>query len=223
MANIAESDRLRSMRLLLVTISILVALPIQADDALKEVIVTAQRHKQSAQDVPIALTALSGADLRSLGVRQASDIAASVPNVIFTAPYGEEAQPTFAVRGVTTSDYSQNQSSPVAMYVDEVYMSVGALQALQTYDLARVEVLRGPQGTLYGKNATGGAISFYTRNPSLDSYDGFVTVGGGNYSDKTVQAAYGGPLISNKLGIRVAGFYEKRDGWMDSIVPGVRP
>ncbi|MFK9307197.1 TonB-dependent receptor plug domain-containing protein, partial [Escherichia coli] len=75
------------------------------------------------------------------------------------------------------SDYTQHQSSPIAMYVDEVYKSIGAVQSVQTYDLDRVEVLRGPQGTLYGKNATGGAVSFYTKDPSLQSYEGYVTAG----------------------------------------------
>src|SRR5256886_14440483 len=114
-----------------------------------------------------SITAVSAADLESRGVRQAGDITADVPNMLLNSPYGPEAQPTFTLRGVTTQDFSENQSSPVAMYVDEVYKSVGAVQALQNYDLDRVEVLRGPQGTLYGKNATGGAISFYTKNPSL--------------------------------------------------------
>ncbi|TLZ19026.1 MAG: Plug domain-containing protein, partial [Gammaproteobacteria bacterium] len=135
---------------------------VRADTALEEVVVTAERRSEKAQDIPLAITAVSAADLESRGVRQAGDITADVPNLLLNSPYGPEAQPTFTLRGVTTQDFSENQSSPVAMYVDEVYKSVGAVQALQTYDLDRVEVLRGPQGTLYGKNATGGAISFYT-------------------------------------------------------------
>src|SRR5438067_3004156 len=109
------------------------------------------------------------------------------------------------------------------MYVDEVYKSVGAVQALQTYDLDRVEVLRGPQGTLYGKNATGGAISFYTKNPSLTAYDGYLTAGAGNYSAYSVEGAVGGPVIDNEIGWRAAVMYEKRDGWVRSVVPGVEP
>src|SRR5438105_949497 len=155
---------------------------VRADAALEEVVVTAERRTEKAQDVPVALTAVSAADLESRGVRQAGDITSTVPNLLLNSPYGPEAQPTFTLRGVTTQDFSENQSSPVAMYVDEVYKSVGAVQALQTYDLDRVEVLRGPQGTLYGKNATGGAISFYTKNPSLTAYDGYITAGAGNYS-----------------------------------------
>ncbi len=191
--------------------------------ALEEVTVTAQRLSERLQDVPLAVTAVSAAELLERGVRQAGDITSAVPNLLLNSPYGPEAQPTFTLRGVTTQDFSENQSSPVAMYVDEVYKSVGAVQALQVYDLDRVEVLRGPQGTLYGKNATGGAISFYTRNPSLDAYDGYATFGAGNYSAYSVRAALGGPLLENELGLRVALRYDKGDGWVHSIVPGVEP
>src|SRR5437016_499839 len=196
---------------------------VRADAALEEVVVTAERRSEKAQDIPLAITAVSAADLESRGVRQAGDITADVPNMLLNSPYGPEAQPTFTLRGVTTQDFSENQSSPVAMYVDEVYKSVGAVQALQTYDLDRVEVLRGPQGTLYGKNATGGAISFYTKNPSLTAYDGYITAGAGNYSAYSVQGAVGGPVIDNEIGWRAAVMYEKRDGWVRSVVPGVEP
>ena len=186
----------------------------RADATLEEVVVTAERRSERLQDVPVAVTALSASDLTDLGVRQAGDIAASVPNLLLNSPYGPEAQPTFTLRGVTTQDYSQNQSSPIAMYVDEVYKAVGAVQALQTFDLDRVEVLRGPQGTLYGKNATGGAVSFYSKNPSLSQADGYVTAGVGNYSAYTLDAAAGAPIIDNVLGVRAALLYEKRDGWV---------
>jgi iron complex outermembrane receptor protein len=199
--------------------------PARADEAaaLEEVTVTAQRRTERLQDVPVAITAISGSELIDRGVRQAGDIVNSVPNLLLNSPYGPEAQPTFTLRGVTTQDFSENQSSPIAMYVDEVYKPVGALQALQTYDLDRVEVLRGPQGTLYGKNATGGAVNFYSRNPSLTGYDGYVIVGAGNYSMFQTQAAVGGPIIDDRLGWRAAVLYEKRDGWVNSIVPGVEP
>src|SRR5215831_21102793 len=174
------------------------------DAVLEEVTVTAQRRTERLQDVPVAVTAISGSELIARGIRQAADIADAVPNLLLNMPYGPEAQPTFTLRGVTTQDFSENQSSPIAMYVDEVYKSVGAVQALQTYDLDRVEVLRGPQGTLYGKNATGGAVSFYSRNPSLSAYDGYVTLGGGNYNDYSMRAAVGGPMIENELGWRAA-------------------
>ncbi|HEY2634809.1 MAG TPA: TonB-dependent receptor, partial [Steroidobacteraceae bacterium] len=194
-----------------------------AEGSLDEIVVTAQRRVERLQDVPLAITALSSADLAEHGVRQAGDITASVPNMLLNSPYGPEAQPTFTLRGVTTQDYSQNQSSPIAMYVDEVYKPVGAVQALQIYDLDRVEVLRGPQGTLYGKNATGGAVSFFSKNPSLSEDDGYVTAGFGNYSAYSLNAAAGGPVVDDVLGVRAAILYEKRDGWVHSVVPGVEP
>jgi iron complex outermembrane receptor protein len=199
--------------------------PLRADEAavLEEVTVTAQRRTERLQDVPVAVTALSESELIERGVRQAGDIVDVVPNMLLNQPYGPEAQPTFTLRGVTTQDFSENQSSPIAMYVDEVYKPVGALQSLQIYDLDRVEVLRGPQGTLYGKNATGGAVNFYSRNPSLTDYDGYAILTGGNYSLFEAQAAVGGPLIDDRLGWRAAMLYEKRDGWVHSIVPGVEP
>jgi iron complex outermembrane recepter protein len=199
--------------------------PSCADEAavLEEVTVTAQRRTERLQDVPVAVTVVSGSELIDRGVRQAGDIVDTVPNLLLNLPYGPEAQPTFTLRGVTTQDFSENQSSPIAMYVDEVYKPVGALQSLQIYDLDRVEVLRGPQGTLYGKNATGGAVNFYSRNPSLTDYDGYAILTGGNYSLFEAQAAVGGPIIDDRLGWRAAMLYEKRDGWVNSIVPGVEP
>ena len=194
-----------------------------AEDELTEITVTAQRQAERSQDVPIAITAISASDLADRGVRQAGDVTSSVPNMLLNSPYGPEAQPTFTLRGVTTQDFSENQSSPIAMYVDEVYKSVGAVQALQVYDLDRVEVLRGPQGTLYGKNATGGAVSFYSANPSLTTTDGYVTAGVGNFHDYSVHAAVGTPVIDDVLGVRAAIMYEKRDGWVNSVVPGVEP
>jgi iron complex outermembrane recepter protein len=190
---------------------------------LQEIVVVAERRSEKLEDVPIAVTAISASELEDRGVRQAGDITSLVPNMLLNLPYGPEAQPTFTLRGVTTQDFSQNQSSPIAMYVDEVYKPVGAVQALQTYDLERVEVLRGPQGTLYGKNATGGAVNFYSRNPSLSAYDGYVTVGAGNYSDYSARAAAGGPIVEGELGWRVAVYYEKRDGWVHSVAPDYIP
>src|SRR5215472_9016565 len=92
---------------------------------LQEVVVVAERRSEKLEDVPIGVTAISANDLLERGVRQAGDITSLVPNMLLNLPYGPEAQPTFTLRGVTTQDFSQNQSSPIAMYVDEVYKPVG--------------------------------------------------------------------------------------------------
>ncbi len=227
-----QNETLRLARHAVLLIGLLpVTLPVPAAAAsdetasaeLQEIVVTAERKTEKLQDVPIAVTAVSAAELIDRGVRQAGDITSLVPNMLLNQPYGPEAQPTFTLRGVTTQDFSENQSSPIAMYVDEVYKPVGAVQALQTYDLDRVEVLRGPQGTLYGKNATGGAVNFYSRNPSLTEYDGYVTLGAGNFSDRSTRAAVGGPIVDDELGWRVALYYEKRDGWVHSVAPDFIP
>ena len=148
--------------------------------------------------MPIAITAVSATELSDARRAPGRRHHRRRPQHAAELAVRPEAQPTFTLRGVTTQDFSQNQSSPIAMYVDEVYKSVGAVQALQIYDLDRVEVLRGPQGTLYGKNATGGAVSFYSRNPSLTDDDGYVTAGFGNYSDYSVRAAAGGPISTTR-------------------------
>jgi len=219
-----DKNEVRGLRVVIAAVALVpLAEPAVADDELTEITVTAQRQTERLNDVPIAITAISGADLANRGVRQAGDVTSSVPNMLLNSPYGPEAQPTFTLRGVTTQDFSQNQSSPIAMYVDEVYKSVGAVQALQTFDLDRVEVLRGPQGTLYGKNATGGAVSFYSANPSLTQTDGYVTAGLGNFHDYSVRAAAGTPVIEDVLGVRAAVMYETREGWVRSVVPGVEP
>src|ERR1700681_3305720 len=202
----------RRLSALAISVVAICGMPLEsahADEALEEIVVTAQRQSERLQDVPIAISALSGAELAERGVRQAGDITAEVPNMLLNSPYGPEAQPTFTLRGVTTQDFSENQSSPIAMYVDEVYKSVGAVQALQIYDLDRVEVLRGPQGTLYGKNATGGAVSFYTANPSLSEEEGYVTAGFGNYSAYSLNAAAGGPVVDDHTGPRAVILSEK--------------
>ena len=117
---------------------------------LEEVVVTAQKRTESLQDVPVSVSALSSSELEGLRLRQASDIAAVVPNLQATNTLGDGV-PIFSLRGISMSDFSLNQLSPVAVYVDEVYKGNPALQGVQLYDLERVEVLRGPQGTLYGK------------------------------------------------------------------------
>jgi len=196
--------------------TVLMPLAVRADTTLDEIVVTAQRRNERLQDVPLAVSALSASDLIDRGVRQAADIAASVPNMLLNLPYGPEAQPTFTLRGVTTQDYSQNQSSPIAMYVDEIYKPVGAVQALQTYDLDRVEVLRGPQGTLYGASAEDGVVRVITSAADLQNFDvkarlsdGTTEHGGNNYQG---DLAINVPLIDGKLAARAVVGQEDLSG-----------
>jgi len=187
---------------------------------LEEVVVTAQKRTESIQDVPVSITALSAKQLAEARIDDASALTAYVPNLQVSAPLGSST-PVFSLRGVSMSDYSLNQASPVASYVDEVYKGNIALFGVQLYDLERVEVLRGPQGTLYGKNSTGGAINFVTRHPDFDT-DGYVKVGVGNYNRTEAQGAFGGALVEDRLAGRIAFTYAKADGWFENLYPGGR-
>ena len=186
---------------------------------LEEVIVTAQKRVESMQDIPISVSALSSSDMEGLALLNASDIAAHVPNLNVSQPYGDGSPPLFALRGVTTTDYSHNQSSPIAIYVDEVYKSSGALQSLQLYDMERIEVLRGPQGTLYGKNATGGAVNFIVKKPNFEN-EGYLTLGVGNESRQEAKGAFAAQLAEDVLATRAAFIYTKADGSTDNLYPG---
>src|SRR2546423_584256 len=130
-------------------------------DAIQEIVVTAAKRSESLQTVPISVTALTSGQLAQVKLDSPSDLVTQVPNLQVNGIVGE-GSPLFSLRGVSMFDYSLNQSSPVASYIDEVYKGNFTLFGVELYDLERVEVLRGPQGTLYGKNTTGGAINFIT-------------------------------------------------------------
>ena len=112
---------------------------------LEEVIVTAQKRSESTQDTPIAITGMTGTQLEKLGLTSANDISAQVPNMQVSSPYGD-VQPIFSIRGVSMSDYSSSQASPIGVYSDEAYMGAVYTHGMSFFDVERLEVLRGPQG-----------------------------------------------------------------------------
>jgi iron complex outermembrane receptor protein len=187
---------------------------------LEETLVTAQKRAESLQDVPLSVSALTAGELKQLRLQDTTQIAAQIPNVQITTAYSE-SQPSFSIRGVSMTDWSMNQSSPVAMYVNGVYKSVGALQSLQLYDMDRIEILRGPQGTLYGKNATGGAVNIITTKPEIDGVTrGYIAAGAGNYSLFESDAAVEVSSPDSGFGARAAFTYSTSDGWVDNNLPG---
>ena len=129
------------------------------------------------------------------------------------------AQVVFNIRGVSQNDYGDQQEPPVAVYQDDSYSSSINLASFPVFDLERVETLRGPQGTLFGRNATGGAIQFISRKPT-DQFEGYTDLTYGSFNQVVVDGALSGPLTDNVQG-RIAFIYDKDDGWMESIVPGV--
>ncbi len=192
----------------------------QAENAIPdgEIVVTATKRAESLQSVPISVSAIGGDTLAKARVVSVDSLVTKVANLQLTSIVGDNT-PIFALRGVSMSDYSLNQSSPVATYYDEVYKGNFAFLGVTMYDLERVEVLRGPQGTLYGKNTTGGAVNIIASNAKLGETSGYVNAGYGNYNRVDVNAAVNVPL-GEKAALRVAGTYARADGWFSNVVPG---
>ena len=186
--------------------------------SLEEIVVTAEKRSESLQSVPVSVTVLTSSQLGELKLDSPSDLATQIPNLQVDGVNGE-GSPIFSLRGVSMFDYSLNQSSPVASYIDEVYKGNVVLFGDELYDLERVEVLRGPQGTLYGKNSTGGAINFITRKPGFDT-EADIKVGGGNYDRKEAEGAFQTGLIPDRLAVRLAFTYTKVNGFMQNVLPG---
>jgi iron complex outermembrane recepter protein len=183
-----------------------------------EIVVTAAKRSENLQDVPIAISAIGGNDLARSRINNVDALVTKVANLQLTSIVGDNT-PIFALRGVSMSDYSLNQSSPVATYYDEVYKGNFAFLGVAMYDLERVEVLKGPQGTLYGKNTTGGAVNLITRTAKLGETSGSASAGYGNYNRIDLNGAVNVPL-GDKAALRVAGTFAKADGWFKNVVPG---
>src|SRR2546421_122537 len=166
--------------------------PAATSGGLEEVIVTAQKREQNLQEIGISLSAVSGSDLAELGVVNATDITKSMPAVVLTQPNGPSSF-SLAIRGVVQNDFADHQESPAAIYVDDVYVSQMIGLAFSTFDIDRVEVLRGPQGTLFGRNATGGLAHFISRRPT-DETSGYMDVTFGQRNLLRVEGAFGGAL-----------------------------
>lgn len=191
----------------------------QADEPVAgEIVVTASKRAENLQDVPISLSAIGGESLAKSRTTSVDDLVTKVANLQLTSIVGDNT-PIFALRGVSMSDYSLNQSSPVATYYDEVYKGNFAFLGVAMFDLERVEVLRGPQGTLYGKNTTGGAVNLISRKAELGITEGYINLGYGNYDRVDASGAINTPLGENAA-IRLAGTWSRADGWFENVVPG---
>ena len=180
---------------------------------LEEVVVTAQKREESMQDVAISVTAFSSEQMVELGMTSAIDLVSQVPG-LHVSGAGGGAINNFSIRGVTQNDFAASQESPVAVYVDEGYISLNTITNFSLFDLERVEVLRGPQGTLFGRNATGGLVHYITRIPSQDA-DGFVDLQLGEDGRTRAEGAVGGG-ISEIVSGRLAAVYNKDDGLIEN-------
>ncbi|MBM7060558.1 TonB-dependent receptor [Pseudomonas sp. UL073] len=189
---------------------------------LETVVVTASKRAEKVQDVPIPITAVTGEAVRDKNITTSSDIERLAPNLSAQSSGntgGRSGKPRWFLRGIGTNDPNANQEGPLAIYVDEVVVGLQGDQSFPLFDLDRVEVLRGPQGTLWGKNNTGGAIHFVSRKPTFDT-NGYTKLGVGDYGSRLTEAAVGGTLVPEKLAGRAAIYYEKGEGWAESVITG---
>lgn len=183
---------------------------------LEEVVVTAQKREQSLQDVGVAVSAFSGNEMRQLGFDSSVDIAAMTPGVHVAGSYGGHMQ-QFTIRGVTQNDFTDFTESPNAVYLDETYVSMQQGQLFALFDVERVEVLKGPQSTLFGRNATGGVVHFISRKPT-EEFEGFGSVTVGRFNQTEVEAGFGGP-ITDRIRFRASGYYNFHDAIYQNVFP----
>ncbi len=180
---------------------------------IEEIIVTAQRREQNLQDISISVSVLTGEQMDNLRIEQPSDIAAFTPGMYVST--GINGDPIFALRGIGMNNNESNQNPAVTPYIDQVPLPSIAMMGFQMFDLERIEILKGPQGTLYGRNVTGGAINFITKKPSQE-FDSSFRATYGRYDLVEFEAAIGGGLGEN-VSARLAVNTTTRDGWQTLI------
>ena len=184
------------------------------ENVLEEIIVTAEKREASIQDTALAITAVSGDMLENGGLDEIEDLSLDVPSLVFSRA-GGEAQ--LYIRGVGTNLFGIGQDSSVAVHQDGVYQGRAQMGLNQFLDVERVEVLRGPQGTLYGRNATAGVINVIHREPGEEA-EGYVNLKIGNFNRYDAEAAYGGPL-GESAGFRLAVRYGSDGGFTEDLDP----
>ena len=184
-----------------------------------EMVVTAQKRPEDIQEVPVAVSTLSGTDL-SVILTAGPDIRAisgRVPSLVMESSFGR-AFPRFYMRGLGNSDFDLNASQPVSMVVDEVVMENPIVKGMPLFDLDRIEVLRGPQGTLFGRNTPAGVVKFDTKRPTRD-FDAGFRVSYGSYNNMNVDGGIGGAL-SDTLSARLSLLYQSQSDWVDNKYTG---
>jgi iron complex outermembrane receptor protein len=176
-----------------------------------DIVVTANKRSENVQKVPISVSAFSGDQLKALGVTDTTQITQQVPGLRLNA--WSPNITIFNLRGVSQNNFADYLESPVAVYVDDAYL--GSMNGVsgQLFDIQRVEVLRGPQGTLFGRNATGGLIQYLSQDASKSRFNGYLTAGYERFNHRSVEGAIGGGIVDG-IRFRVAGRMSRADGYM---------
>ncbi len=181
---------------------------------LEEVIVTATKRAESLQDIPVTVNAISEMTIQEAGISDIGDVAALVPALTVSSNLSPFAT-ALRIRGFGTSQNDPSLEASVAFIIDGVYMGQSGLGMSDLTDMERIEVLQGPQGTLYGKNSNAGVVSVITKSPNMDETEGFVEASLGDYSLQKYVGSVSGP-INESLGYLLSGSWHETDGWLES-------
>ena len=189
-----------------------------AQSVLEEIVVTARKREQNLQNVSISISAFTANRIQEMGLLNSQDLSWMTPGMYASGAVGN-LNPMYTIRGIGLNDFFTNNNPTVGLYVNEVIQPFSPMMSFQMFDLERIEVLKGPQGTLYGRNTTGGAINFISRRPG-EELNGYLRAGYGEFDRVEAEGAIGGP-ISDDLGGRLAFLTtQQSDGWMRNAVTG---
>ncbi|WP_246605122.1 TonB-dependent receptor [Aquisediminimonas sediminicola] len=190
-----------------------------ATGGIEDIVVTAQKKSENLQSVPISVSAIGGDKIANMNLTSLQGLQGSVPNVQIDNFANTPQSAVFNIRGIGVIEPDPYAGNTVGIVVDGVpqFFSMGAL--LDTYDVDRVEILRGPQGTLFGANTTGGVVNVVTKRPSGE-FGGYVKGTYGNWNRFDLSAAFDAPIVQDKLALRVAGIHSQRDGWVTNTFNG---
>ena len=200
----------------LVALSTLMMTQVAAAQITDEIIVTATKKSTNLQDTAVSITAYTGEALQQLGLENSVSLAAQTPGLNVGTPVGEGNNPSFTLRGVGLNDFNDNNEGPIAVYTDEVYNAALPGLTFQLFDVERVEVLRGPQGTLYGRNATGGLLHFISKRGG-DEFEGDIRAQYGRFNAIEIEGGVGGP-IADTGHFRLAGKLSDSSGYVENRI-----
>ena len=221
-----KRDKLRASTRALMALGLGVAGAVTATPALAqeedEIVVTATRRDQSLQEVPIAVTPVTAEMIANSGIRDVQDLTSVAPALQFNVSESE-ASATARLRGVGTQGSNPGLESAVGIFIDGVYRARNGVALSDLGDVAQIEVLRGPQGTLFGRNTSAGLITINTRAPDLNDFDAYGEATYGDWGETRLAAGVNLPLVQDMVALNFFASKSDRDGFMDMNVDGTNP
>lgn len=189
-----------------------VSIDINAQQEIEEIVVSATKRNESLQDVNIAINAFNNEDLNKLNWDDITNVAAQSPNVDIKYAWGN-SMPVYTIRGVGMNSFQASDTASVGLFIDDVFQTSIVSMGAQLYDMERVEVLKGPQSALFGRNTNGGAVNYYSRRPTMES-EGFVNLDTGSFEKRKLEGAYSGKLGENTSARVSFVSNQQNEGWV---------